>query len=262
MDSRHGDGFEHEHASAFDVRAGLPRAAVEQVAESVAALCQGRLLEVGAGTGEIGVYLARTMGADYVALDRSAAMLALFRARAGAAPALLVADASASWPFRTASFDGVWMARVAHLFERARLARELVRVVKPGGLALIGRRQRERDSVRALLRRALHRLLEERGYTPRKGGREAHALCELTPELRFAERRRIASWQVDECAQDALSAWRDKPGISGIDVSDSAKRELLEALHGFAVAQLGADLSIRRSAREHFVIDVLTRAPA
>lgn len=256
--SRHRDSFEASHALAFDARAGLSEALAWRIAEAVIARCpRGSLLELGAGTGEIGAHLARAPGLRYVGSDRSQAMLALFRGRLDAPALLLCFDADAPWPLGDARFDAVWMARVAHLVDPSRLAQELSRVLRPGGRVLIGRRTRAREHVRSVLRRELHALLRARGYAPRPGGGEALRLLSCAPGLVHEARDEVESWTVKTSPAQALAAWRDKPGLAGVDLPEAEKRHMLAALEAFARARFGADLSEPHVGHECFTLDVL-----
>ncbi len=94
-----------------------------------------RLLDVGAGTGNVAV-LAAQAGASVVATDLTPSMLELGRARSAAeAPGVewRLADAE-ELPFADASFDCVTSAFGAMFAPRPPLvAHELFRVVRPGG---------------------------------------------------------------------------------------------------------------------------------
>lgn len=89
-----------------------------------------RVLEVGAGRGELAARLARELGASVLALDRSPAMVGVARACGVAA---LVGDARAL-PVVTGGFDAVvaaWM--LYHVAPLDRALDEFVRVLAPGG---------------------------------------------------------------------------------------------------------------------------------
>ena len=70
-----------QQASRYDARVGLPESVSAAVARAIVeqanAGADDLVLELGAGTGEIGVHLAR-LPVRYVGLDSSPAMLDLF----------------------------------------------------------------------------------------------------------------------------------------------------------------------------------------
>ena len=103
-----------------------------------------RVLEVGCGTGNISLALARR-GAEVVGLDISAPMLAAARekARREALPLSLIRAMAGSLPFAAESFDGVIsILALDFIPEREKAVREMVRVLRAGGflaLALLNR---------------------------------------------------------------------------------------------------------------------------
>ncbi len=191
-------------ARGFDRRAGLPPAAAEAVARAVVELAAaaspeagGLLLDLGAGTGEIGVQLARfardaaPAGArqTYLGIDLSLAMLAAFRnkLRGGAGTAgraaLAAADADRPWPLRAGRVRAIFLSRAAHLLDPERLLAEASRAAHPAGaLLILGRVRREPESLRATLRREMRRLLAERGIAGRSGEESRRRLLALAAE--------------------------------------------------------------------------------
>ena len=96
------------------------------------------VLEVGVGTGQVAMRL-HAAGISMVGVDLSAAMLRKLVAKSGgAAPFPIVAGDATRMPLRDGTFDGVVMRHVLHLIPSWREAvEELVRVVRPGGIALV-----------------------------------------------------------------------------------------------------------------------------
>ena len=73
----------------------------------------GRILDLGAGTGRFSAALARVSGATVVALEPSAAMRTL--CRVNSPPEVLVVGGTAqAMPFRDNTFDAVWASQVIH----------------------------------------------------------------------------------------------------------------------------------------------------
>jgi ubiquinone/menaquinone biosynthesis C-methylase UbiE len=94
-----------------------------------------RVLDVGCGTGRLGVALAER-GAKVWGVDPSEEMLAQARLAAGKKVGLKRGSAEAL-PFKDAWFDRVVLRLVVHLLDRQRALPELERVLSPGGRALI-----------------------------------------------------------------------------------------------------------------------------
>jgi len=105
--------------------------------ERLGDLCGRDVLDYGCGHGMAAIVLARR-GARVTGFDVSAAYLAEARARAGAngvAVDFVQADGE-RLPFAGGSFDAVWGHAVLHHVDLRRAARELFRVLRPGGVAV------------------------------------------------------------------------------------------------------------------------------
>jgi SAM-dependent methyltransferase len=243
-----------DQAAGYDRRAGLPEEVAAEVARAVLALAPERaaVLELGAGTGVIGAHLARG-AARYVGLDASREMLLQFRAKAPAA--LVQADADRDWPARAAALDVVFASRAAHLFRLEHVVGEVLRVLRPGGLLVLGRVERDDASVRATMRARMRELLAERGFAGRSGSKNKRALGDAlrargaTP---VAERV-VATWSVAENPGHSVASWRGKSGLAGEAVPDDVKEDVLDELEAWARGEYG-DLAAEREARESYEI--------
>jgi SAM-dependent methyltransferase len=239
-----GFSFDHQAAS-FAERAGLPPQEAAAVAAAVGGIVAGAadgggvLLEVGAGSGEIGAGLAAAPDLPYLGLDLSLPMLVRFRARLRPAVAgrLVRADAGAGWPLPAGRVGAVFLSRAAHLLDGDHLAAEVRRTAHPGGAwLLLGRVRREPESVRATLRREMRRLLAAAGVAGRSG-EQAHdrLLAALTAVgARPLPPRVVASWQVAERPAAALAAWRGKGGLAGVALPAAVQEEVLGRLEAWA----------------------------
>lgn len=250
-------------AGDFDLRAGLPDGAAERIAAAVAELAPdggGVLLDIGAGTGQIGTHLAAAWRSRprglYVAIDVSAPMLTAFRRRLGAdaEAALVRANAATRWPVASGSVDLVFSSRAAHLLPPDALVRETLRVAAPGGaLAVFGGVRSEPDSLRAEVRREMRRLLAEAGYEPRRAGESRRAIAgalaacggEVLPVST------AASWSAVHRAGDALAAWRAKPGLGGRAVPPEVQETVLRRLDEWIRKRYGS-LDVERDATERY----------
>lgn len=253
-------------ATAFDARAGLPAVASTDVAAAVVALAglgaQDLLVEVGAGSGEIGCHLIQSVA--YVGIDIAAPMLDVFRARLGERAAqvrLEVADGDEVWPVDDGSARAVFGSRCLHLLSLAHLLAEIDRVGAPGGVTLlVGRVARDDQGARMWMRRQMRWALRDAGFAGRSGGgafsRDLVAACTGPDAPRAAapiEPRVVARWTSATSPADALAAWSGKDGLAGIAVDAQTKREVLERVRERAVHEFG-DLERRIEAIEEYVL--------
>jgi ubiquinone/menaquinone biosynthesis C-methylase UbiE len=95
----------------------------------------GRLLDLGGGTGDLGLGVGKALGADVVVADVTPEMLY----RVSAHPSMSVRlTAAESLPFHDAYFDGLLCSDAFHHFrDQAAAVREMARVVRPGGCILV-----------------------------------------------------------------------------------------------------------------------------
>jgi len=212
-----------EQAPDYDARVGLGIPVCEAIAVHIASIVGGgRIVEWGCGTGEIGARLAAKM--PYKGFDRSAAMLDVFRARRPDAD-LVCADGNDRWPLENGAVDAVFGSRSLHLMDPAHVAQECRRVAS---WVLVGRVQRDRESLRNRMRRRMQQLLRERGYEPRDGRSKQRALFQVLGVE--PEETRVVAWPVSHAPADALGAWASKAGLAGILPDPGDKGEILATL--------------------------------
>jgi SAM-dependent methyltransferase len=128
-------------AAEYDATRGLPGDTERELTDLLAVELRdrSRCLEIGVGTGRMAVPLQRR-DIDMYGVDISVAMLAelLRKGQDGPIPWVTVADAT-TLPFDDDSFGAGMACHVLHLVaDWERTVRELVRVVAPGGVILIG----------------------------------------------------------------------------------------------------------------------------
>lgn len=126
--------FEQRFVHAPDQAARLARRAVELVARCVPAP-GSVVLDVGSGTGEAALALARAFGVEVVGVDADPGRVHEARRRAhGDRRVSFFVEDAAALPFHRAAFDVVLAMRTTrrvHAWERA--LDEMDRVLKPGG---------------------------------------------------------------------------------------------------------------------------------
>ena len=175
-------------AEQFDDCAGLDPPAGRAIARAVVGLsgCAAGdvLLDVGTGTGAVGVYFA-DLPLRYLGLDRSRPMLEVFRRKLGAAPPhllLVQADSDRQWPVRDGAVAVVFASRVVHQLDAEHFLREVRRVGRRGGLLLLGRVERPPDSLPSQLQRRKRDLLAEHGVRTRPGRKAVRQMVERCQE--------------------------------------------------------------------------------
>jgi SAM-dependent methyltransferase len=125
-------------------------------------------LEVGAGTGRIGIPLLQR-GANLYSIDLSRPMLLRHQVKY---PAARLAQADAVFlPFPTARLDGLLTVHVLHLVGAWRAAlREFARVLRPGGVYINSWNWHAEDALDSQLREFWRRRVEALGVDWRRPG--------------------------------------------------------------------------------------------
>jgi ubiquinone/menaquinone biosynthesis C-methylase UbiE len=168
----------------------------------------GKILDVGTGTGRISIPLLR-LGADVIGVDLSLNMMGKLRAKY---PAAHLAQADASHlPLAAQQFDAVLTTHVMHLIGPWREAlREYRRVLKPGGVYIDSTQWHDKTSPLRLIRDHWRELVEAQGAQWRRPGAQS-------PDEILAELQALGA-QIEEV--EVLRYY-----------STSTPREVLEAIH-------------------------------
>ena len=231
-----------DQAQRFDERVGLRDAPAKAFCAAVmdeAARAPGELVvEIGAGTGRIGVALIAS-GVRYAGIDVSGGMLARFRERlpAGTDPGILIqADANGPWPVDDGAAQVIFGLRSLHHLAVDHACEQALRVLRPGGVLLIGRVERGPESLHAEMREQMHRLLRTLGFTPLRAGRAAGRLIDRICR-RGADAlppRTLAAWTVAKSPMRLIEDWASKRGLGGLSLPDADKRAVLSDLANWA----------------------------
>jgi len=234
-------------APGFDRRAGLPAHAARAVARAVLEIAapgpDDLLVELGAGTGEIGRHLIESI--CYVGIDRSEAMLELFREKLAsdddARVRLSRTDANRRWPVGDNSAKVVFASRVGHLLDAEHLLAELQRVCRPEGYFLVGRVIRDPDGLKSRLRRQRILLLRRQGVAPRDaeeateralGGLVACGAVRIQP-------RRVTTWTARASVREILDAWGVVGAMGGKQLGAATRARVLTEVESWAACELG-----------------------
>jgi ubiquinone/menaquinone biosynthesis C-methylase UbiE len=238
-------------ASAFDVTApgfdrhrALPDGVPEAIRSAILAAVDAtrpRLLDLGAGTGRIGIAFVAA-GDDYVGVDLSLAMLRAFVQRR--ATRLVQAD-GAHLPFPAAIFDAVMLIQAfGGTYGWRRLLAETRRVLRPAGALVVGRAVAPADGLDARMKQHLTTILDGMGVAREGGNRREEA-------LRFLEQTasgscvNAAAWEADRTPRGFLE--RHRTGARFAALPAPIKDAALAKLAAWASATFG---SLDRASRE------------
>lgn len=235
-----------DQAAMFDQRAGLPVEYCQAIASAVIEIGQLRagdiIFEVGPGTGQIGQWFSSPI--RYVGMDKSAGMLKQFQNLPGARASdhlLVRADASRSWPLAAGVARVIFSSRAMHLLEQEHAASEIFRVAAPESLLIIGRVERDHESVRARMAREMNHGLRRHGYEGHRGEQRNRKLFETCGRrgAQVLEPVTVANWKVLASPRQSLDSWRGLKGLGGVAIPAEAKEQVLAELEDWALRNFG-----------------------
>jgi SAM-dependent methyltransferase len=263
---RKADSHRHSfdaQAREFDRRAGLPAIVAQEIAQAIVGMVEpssegDTILELGAGTGQIGSDLAASASVRYIGLDLSQPMLVEFRNKLAANVALVQADANLDWPIASQSIRAIFLARSLHLLSVERVAEQALRVNAGNARILVGGVKRIGDSLREQMRDRMRSLLGEQGMQGRGRGSAAKKLFSVLTSRGATPQPTViaAEWAVTERPRDSLDSWEQKDGLAGVDIPAATKHHILDSLRVWAQEQYGDLDSVRRST-EQYEIQIL-----
>jgi len=234
-------------ADFFEKRTGLPEDRCRKIAKAVLEIGEpgpaDLLLEIGAGTGQLGRWFGAPL--RYVGLDLSAGMLNEFtrcRDRDTASRLLIQADANANWPLADGVVRVIFSSRTVHLLDQEHVAREFLRVASSAGATLIlGRVERDPESVRARMAKEMNERLRAHGFAGRRGERQNRQLFELCSRSGAValEPLPVASWRTIASPRQSLDSWRSKQGLGGLRIPDAIRAEVFRELESWAEEVFG-----------------------
>ena len=255
-----------DQATAFERRAGLPAHHCRDIASSVIEIGQVRpgdlIVEIGPGTGQLAEWFQQTSA--YVGFDLSRGMLKESERRLGHnAGALIQADANASWPLADRSARVIFSSRALHLLDHEHVAGEVFRMASADGATLVlGRVQRDRESVRARMAKEMIRRLREHGFEGRRGEKENQKLIDSCCRLGADDlgQRQVVRWNVSSSPRQSVESWRCLTGLGGIKVPAETRDEILDEMEEWAKQEFGG-LDREIESEEAYVLRSL-RIPA
>jgi ubiquinone/menaquinone biosynthesis C-methylase UbiE len=228
-----------DQADIYDKRTGLGEKTAQSIAASLDQMIKpyqgGLFLEIGAGTGEIGCFL-QDLAISYIGIDLSGGMLDVYRKRFDQQkdmPHLIQTDGNEPWPFEKDSVSVFFSSRAMHQLEHENVLKQLERLSSPSGSILIlGNVKRNKNSVKTIMRKEMHKVLNEFGLKEKSGQSNRNLLFE-TIERQGGEKLvpvTTSRWQVSHAPIDSINSWQSVDGIAGQPVDQALKTQILEIL--------------------------------
>jgi ubiquinone/menaquinone biosynthesis C-methylase UbiE len=234
-------------AATFDQRAGLPVEYCRAIAGAVIGIGQlapgDLILEVGPGTGQIGQWFSAPM--RYAGIDKSAGMLKQFQSLPGGGASnqvLVLTDANRGWPLASGVARVIFSSRAMHHLDQEHVVSEVFRVaVSDGATLIIGRIQRDPESVRARMSREMNNGLRKHGYEGRRGEQHNRNLFESCRRRggQVLETVNVVTWKALASPRQSLDSWRCHKGLGGVEVPAETKERILAELEGWAQEVFG-----------------------
>ncbi len=255
-------------SATYDRRTGLPVEYCRAIAGAVAEIGQlapgDLILEIGPGTGLISQWFGAPM--RYVGIDKSAGMLRQFQDRQGGGASdqsLVLTDANRNWPLADGVARVIFSSRAIHHLDHEHAASEIFRVAAPSGATLIiGRIERDPESVKAGMAREMNDRLRALGYEGRRGEQRNRKLFDSCHRrgAQILEPVEVAAWRVATSPRQSLDSWRTAGGLGGIPIPAETKERILAELGAWAEVAFGG-LDERFESGERYVLKPL-RIPA
>ncbi|MBV9960339.1 MAG: hypothetical protein JO360_18070, partial [Acidobacteria bacterium] len=163
---------------------------------------------------------------------------------------------NAVWPLAGGVARAVFSSRAIHLLDHEQVASELFRVALPDGATMIvGRVEREPESVRARMAREMNERLRRHGFEGRGSKGQKRKLFEAL-HRRGAESLEpvtVAKWETSASPRESLNSWRGLQGLGGIAVPFAIRDRVLTELEAWATDIFGG-LDARFASSEAYVL--------
>ncbi len=252
-------------ASFYDRTRGFPPGIGKRIVEAIglrAGLQRGeRLLELGVGTGRLALPLAEE-GLDVYGVDLSWNMLEVLRKKDAEGRVRPIQGDIVALPFASASFAAVLIVHVLHLVGAWRRAlEEAVRVLRPGGVLILGWGERGESGPSWQVRKAWREIVARLGGTiERPGERESERIVAALEGmgLRREEIGEAARWTVRTSPAEAVQTIAERIFSETWFLPDPMHQAALEELRRWA-GQHYADPEATIETEEVFRLAILRR---
>ncbi|NKI34876.1 class I SAM-dependent methyltransferase [Wenzhouxiangella sp. XN79A] len=257
--------FDTRVAEQYDVIRGHPAEVSDEIGRAIAAQMPeaARVLELGVGTGRIALPVAAA-GCEVYGIDVSAHMLAWLSRRIateGRDNIHLARGDITALPFREGAFDGAMAVHVLHLVaDWADVLEQVSRLVRPGGMLVLGRDWIDPESFSGTLRNTFRRTVVEVGTEmlppgataaapPSGGAAIVKTLMDLGAHPVGEGEVIGAEWQTELTPRQVLDGIRSRDDAESWVLPDDVLTETMRRLDAFAEAQwpdLDAELPVTR----------------
>jgi ubiquinone/menaquinone biosynthesis C-methylase UbiE len=236
-----------DQAQTFEARTGLSEKTCRLIVKMAVALAdlkpEDSVVEVGAGTGQIGQWFAPEP-VHYLGFDLSEPMLEQFRQHVGQPRHnfhIVQGDANQHWPVADDSVNLVFSSRTLHLLDLDQVVQECDRVAKPQAVILLGTVQRQKNSVKTQMRHQMQTLLASKTL---QGRQKKQLIAQLMQRLtqrgaEIIEPVEVSRWPVVNTPRESLDSWRGKANLAGIELEEEIKDNILNQLESWAKNTFG-----------------------
>merc|ERR1712117_638209 len=162
------------------------------------------------------------------------------------------ADANKILPVADSSTETIFSSRTIHLLELEHIVNESFRIAhRKGAVFLMGKTQRQADSVRETMRKKMRNILQEHGLSQRQKEQKHSQLQDL-----FIERNstRIDPIEVSSTPQQSIDSWHQKEGLAGINPPTAVKESVLSELATWAETKFSS-LETAIESKEAYIIE-------
>ncbi|MEM8719857.1 MAG: class I SAM-dependent methyltransferase [Cyanobacteria bacterium P01_G01_bin.39] len=237
-----------DQAKTFETRTGLSELTCQAIVKTALELAEikanSQVVEVGAGTGQIGQWFA-SKSVQYLGFDLSEGMLEQFQQHLngqGDNTKLVQADANQPWPVVDGNANLIFSSRTLHLLNLEHVVNECWRVAQPQGATLLmGSVQREKNGVKNQMRKQMQTLLAQETLQGRQKNKLISKVIELFTKdgANEIEPVEVSRWKVVSTPRQSLESWRGKANLAGIELDEEIKRNVLNRLQAWAEAKFG-----------------------
>lgn len=237
-----------DQAKTFETRTGLSESTCQAIVKTALELAEiksdAQVVEVGAGTGQIGQWFAAE-SVNYLGFDLSEAMLDQFRSHLDNPKkniSLLQGDANQPWQVEDGTVNLIFSSRTLHLLNLEHVVNESLRIAQPeGAVLLMGSVQRDQKGVKNQMRKQMQTLLAKKTVQGRQKNKLIGKLIDLFAQngAQVIEPVVVSRWQVASTPRQSLESWRGKANLAGIQLDEEIKHYVLDQLQAWAENTFG-----------------------